>query len=86
MSRMNLHHRRGAENAEEARRGRQKALSSFFLSAKSQRFQRLRGEVDSCDSYFHDFIFFVFGEVADLGHVLVGQFLHVVQPASLFVF
>jgi len=38
------------------------------------------------DLDFHDLVFFVFGEVADLGHVLVSQFLHVVKPASLFVF
>ena len=40
----------------------------------------------SFDLDFHDLVFFVFGEVADLGHVLVSQFLHVVKPASLFVF
>jgi hypothetical protein len=40
---MNLPYRRGAENAEEARRWRQNALSSLFLYAKSQRFQRLSG-------------------------------------------
>jgi len=41
---------------------------------------------NSFDLDFHDLVFFVFGEVGDLGHVLVGQLLHIVQPASLFVF
>jgi hypothetical protein len=58
---------------------------AFPLAPRAPR-GRLFTNVCEGDLNFHDLVFFVFGEVGDLVHMLVGQFLHVVQPASLFVF